>query len=146
MRRLRLGLAQMNPTVGDIPGNLAHIKDMIGHARSERADLVAFPELALTGYPPEDLLLKPTFIERNLKALDELVSFAPDLLVLVGFVDRQDDIYNAAAVLYGGKIIGVYRKQYLPNYGVFDENRYFQEGTESPVLTFKSIRIGINIC
>lgn len=146
MRRLRLGLAQMNPTVGDISGNLAHIKDMIGHARSEQADLVAFPELALTGYPPEDLLLKPTFIDRNLKALEELVSFAPDLLVLVGFVDRQDDIYNAAAVLYGGKIIGIYRKQYLPNYGVFDENRYFQEGTESPVLEFRSVRIGINIC
>ena len=136
----------MNPTVGDISGNLAHIKDMIGHARSEQADLVAFPELALTGYPPEDLLLKPTFIDRNLKALEELVSFAPDLLVLVGFVDRQDDIYNAAAVLYGGKIIGIYRKQYLPNYGVFDENRYFQEGTESPVLEFRSVRIGINIC
>ncbi|MHB8422562.1 MAG: NAD+ synthase [Leptospirales bacterium] len=146
MRKLRLGLAQMNPTVGDIPGNLAHIKDMIGHARSEHVDLVAFPELAVTGYPPEDLLLKPTFIERNHKALEELLPFAPDLLVMVGFVDRRDDIYNAAAVLYGGKILGIYRKQYLPNYGVFDENRYFQEGTESPVLEFKGVRIGINIC
>lgn len=146
MRKLRLGLAQMNPTVGDIPGNLAHIKDMIGHARSEHVDLVAFPELAVTGYPPEDLLLKPTFIEHNHKALEELISFAPDLLVMVGFVDRRDDIYNAAAVLYGGKILGIYRKQYLPNYGVFDENRYFQEGTESPVLEFKGVRIGINIC
>ncbi len=146
MRKLKLGLGQMNPTVGDIDGNLSHIRDMIQHARSEHADIIAFPELALTGYPPEDLLLKPTFIEKNLKALYELVSFAPDILVMVGFVDKRDDIYNAAAVLYAGKIQGVYRKQYLPNYGVFDENRYFQEGTDSPVIHYRSMRIGINIC
>jgi len=146
MRKLKLALAQTNPTVGDIPGNLNHIKDMIGQARSEHADVVVFPELALTGYPPEDLLLKPSFIDRNLRALEELVGFAPDLLVMVGFVDRRDDIYNSAAVLYGGKIQGIYHKQYLPNYGVFDENRYFQEGMESPVIEFRSIRLGINIC
>jgi predicted amidohydrolase len=106
MRKLKLALAQTNPTVGDISGNLNHIKDMIGQARSEQADVVVFPELALTGYPPEDLLLKPSFIDRNLRALEELVGFAPDLLVMVGFVDRRDDIYNSAAVLYGGKIQG----------------------------------------
>ena len=146
MRKLKLALAQTNPIVGDIPGNLAHIKDMILQARSEHVDVVVFPELALTGYPPEDLLLKPSFIDKNLRALDELLGFAPELLVLVGFVDRQDDIYNAAAVLHGGKLHGIYRKQYLPNYGVFDENRYFQEGVESPVLEYRSARLGINIC
>jgi len=146
MRRLRIGLAQMNPTVGDIEGNLAKIRQLIEHARSERVDLIAFPELAITGYPPEDLLLRPAFIEKNKEALDSLLPLATDLMVVVGFVDRKDDIYNAAAILYNGKVQGIYHKQYLPNYGVFDENRTFQEGSENPVILFRGMRIGINIC
>lgn len=146
MRRLRIGLAQMNPTVGDIEGNLAKIRQLIEHARSERVDIIAFPELAITGYPPEDLLLRPAFIEKNKEALDSILPLATDLMVVVGFVDRKDDIYNAAAILYNGKIHGIYHKQYLPNYGVFDENRTFQEGTENPVILFRGMRIGINIC
>ncbi|EQD39451.1 NAD+ synthetase, partial [mine drainage metagenome] len=136
----------MNPTVGDIEGNLGKIRQLIEHARSERVDIIAFPELAITGYPPEDLLLRPAFIEKNKEALDSLLPLATDLMVVVGFVDRKDDIYNAAAILYNGKVQGIYHKQYLPNYGVFDENRTFQEGTENPVILFRGMRIGINIC
>ncbi len=141
-----MGLAQMNSTVGDIEGNLSKIRHLIEHARAERVDLIAFPEMAITGYPPEDLLLRPSFIEKNLEALQSLLSIAPEILVVVGFVNRKEDIYNAAAILFGGKIHGIYHKQYLPNYGVFDENRTFQEGTENPVILFRGMRIGINIC
>ncbi len=129
MRRLRVALGQINPTVGDFDHNVRMIVDTIERARALGCSLVAFPELAITGYPPEDLLFKPAFIEANLRALDEVTRASRGLSVVVGFVDKRDDIFNAAAVLHDGVRAGVYHKQYLPNYGVFDENRYFQAGT-----------------
>src|SRR5213594_2197371 len=134
MRRFRVGLGQINPTVGDFEGNVRRIVEGIERARALGCHLVAFPELAVPGYPPEDLLFKPAFIEANLRALDEVARASRGLTVVVGFVDRRDDIFNAAAILHDGERAGVYHKQYLPNYGVFDENRYFQSGTESPVF------------
>jgi NAD+ synthase (glutamine-hydrolysing) len=115
-------------------------------ARALRCDVVAFPELALTGYPPEDLLFKPAFIEANLRALADVAAHSRGLTVVVGFVDKRDDIFNAAAVLHDGAHAGTYHKQYLPNYGVFDENRYFQSGTESPVFAVGQTVIAANIC
>src|SRR5881394_3210152 len=133
MRRFRVGLGQINPTVGDFEGNVRKIVEAIERARALGCQLVAFPELAITGYPPEDLLFKPAFIEANLRALAAVARATHGLTAIVGFVDRRDDIFNAAAVLHDGVVAGIYHKRYLPNYGVFDENRYFQAGTETPV-------------
>ena len=122
-RRLRLAMAQINVVVGDLDGNAAKIIEWMDKARAMEADIVTFPELALTGYPPEDLLLKPQFVEANLKVLDDVRRAATGLTAIVGFVNRRDDIYNAAAILGDGQLAGVYHKAYLPNYGVFDEFR-----------------------
>ena len=146
MRRLRVALGQINPTVGDFDGNVRMIVDAIERARALGASLVAFPELAITGYPPEDLLFKPAFIEANLRALDEVTRATRGLAVIVGFVDKRDDIFNAAAVLHDGVRAGVYHKQFLPNYGVFDENRYFQAGTETPVFVAGDTTFAVNVC
>jgi NAD+ synthase (glutamine-hydrolysing) len=146
MKLFRIALAQMNSTVGDLKGNLRKICLAIKEAKRQGADLVAFPEMAIPGYPPEDLLLRPRFITDNLNTLDDLKAHATGITVVVGFVDRRDDIYNAAAVLHGGTIAGVYHKIYLPNYGVFDEERYFQRGHQSPVFVVEGVRVGINIC
>jgi NAD+ synthase (glutamine-hydrolysing) len=146
MRRLRVALGQINPTVGDFERNVRMIVDAIERARAQGAALVAFPELAITGYPPEDLLFKPAFIEANLRALDEVTRASRGLSVVVGFVDKRDDIFNAAAVLHDGVRAGVYHKQYLPNYGVFDENRYFQAGTETPVFVSGDTIFAVNVC
>src|SRR5712664_177623 len=132
MRRFRVGLAQINTTVGDFEGNVRKIVDAIERARGLGCGLVAFPELAITGYPPEDLLFKPAFIEANLAALGDVARATRGITAVVGFVDKRDDIFNAAAVLHDGARAGVYHKRYLPNYGVFDENRYFQAGTDAP--------------
>ena len=146
MRTLRLAMAQMNATVGDLDGNTRKIVDYIDQARSLNADVVAFPELAITGYPPEDLLFKPQFIEANLAKMDEVVSASTGIFVVVGFADRDGDIYNAAAAANDGRLVGVYHKIYLPNYGVFDEERYFNAGSECPVYVVNGTRIGVNIC
>jgi NAD+ synthase (glutamine-hydrolysing) len=146
MRRLRVALGQINPTVGDFERNVRVIVDAIEGARAQGAALVAFPELAISGYPPEDLLFKPAFIEANLRALDEVTRASRGLSVVVGFVDKRDDIFNAAAVLHDGIRAGVYHKQYLPNYGVFDENRYFQAGTETPVFVAGDTTFAVNVC
>ena len=146
MRRLRVALGQLNPTVGDFERNVRMIVDAIERARAQGAALVAFPELAITGYPPEDLLFKPAFIEANLRALDEVTRASRGLSVVVGFVDKRDDIFNAAAVLHDGVRAGVYHKQYLPNYGVFDENRYFQAGTETQVFVAGDTTFAVNVC
>jgi NAD+ synthase (glutamine-hydrolysing) len=146
MRRLRVALGQINPTVGDFERNVRMIVDAIERARAQGATLVAFPELAITGYPPEDLLFKPAFIDANLRALDEVRRASRGLSVVVGFVDKRDDIFNAAAVLHDGVRAGVYHKQYLPNYGVFDENRYFQAGTETPVFVAGDTIFAVNVC
>ena len=146
MRRFRVSLAQINPTVGDIEGNVRRIVDGIGKARALGADLVAFPELAIPGYPPEDLLFKSAFIEANLAALADVARATRGLTAVVGFVDKRQDIYNAAAILHDGAVAGVYHKQFLPNYGVFDENRYFQSGREAPVFTVGETCLAVNIC
>ena len=146
MRRVRVGLAQVNPTVGAIEANARLVADWMGRARAAGCDLVAFPELTLTGYPPEDLLFKPAFIEANLRALADVAKQSRGLTAVLGFVDKRDDIFNAAAVLHDGAHAGTYHKQYLPNYGVFDENRYFQSGTESPVFGLGETMVAANIC
>jgi NAD+ synthase (glutamine-hydrolysing) len=146
MRRVRVALAQVNPTVGAIEANARMVIDWMGRARAAGADVVAFPELVLTGYPPEDLVFKPSFIEANLRALADVAAQSRGLTAVVGFVDKRDDIFNAAAVLHDGVPVGVYHKQYLPNYGVFDENRYFQAGTESPIFTLGELVFATNIC
>src|SRR5437763_15144134 len=146
MRRFRVGLAQINATVGDFEGNVRKIVDAIERARALGCGLVALPELAITGYPPEDLLFKPAFIEANLRALDEVTRATGGLTAVVGFVDKRDDIFNAAAILHDGRLAGVYHKQYLPNYGVFDEDRYFQAGDAAPVFTLGETTFAVNVC
>lgn len=146
MRSLRLALAQINTTVGDFEGNVKKIIKYTAQATSQHADIVAFPELSLTGYPPEDLLLKPEFIEDNLQYLKKLVPYSKDVTMIVGFVDRQDDIFNSAAVLHNQQLVHVYHKHFLPNYGVFDEDRYFQKGDKIPVFSIDGVNIGVTIC
>ncbi|MFC1925381.1 NAD+ synthase [Chloroflexota bacterium] len=146
MRKLRISLAQINTTVGDFEGNTQKILDYIAEARSLGVDLLTFPELAICGYPPEDLLFKPHFIRENLRSLDKVIEGSSGLTVIVGFVDTRNDLYDAAAVIYDGKLAGVYHKIYLPNYGVFDEQRYFSAGNECPVYVVAGVTVGINIC
>ena len=146
MRNLRLAMAQINTTVGDLDGNTAKVLEYMGNAREQQADLVVFPELAIPGYPPEDLLFKPSFIRSNIDKMHEVVAGSRGITVVVGFVDSQGDIYNAAAVAHDGQLLGVYHKMYLPNYGVFDEDRYFNAGSECPVFVINGIHIGVNIC
>jgi NAD+ synthase (glutamine-hydrolysing) len=146
MRKLRIGMSQINTTVGDFAGNIKKITDTIVTARPLGVDLIIFPELAICGYPPEDLLFKPQFIEENLKSLEKVIKQTSGMAAIVGFVDAKNDIYNAAAIINDGKLVSIYHKIYLPNYGVFDENRYFQAGRECPVFTMFGVGIGVNIC
>jgi len=145
---LKLALAQINPTVGDLNGNAHKIQAQALLAQQAGVDLVIFPELAVCGYPPEDLLLKKHFIVDNIRKLDALAKAIYGITVIVGFVDSDaaGKIYNAAAIISEGKIQEVYHKQELPNYGVFDEKRYFSQGKNTGVLTIKGVKIGINIC
>ena len=148
-RRLRLALAQINVTVGDLDGNVHRMVRGMHEAVAAGADVVAFPELALTGYPPEDLLLKPGFVADNLRALDTLARATrdfPGLSVVVGFADREMDLFNAAAILRDGERAGVYHKHYLPTYSVFDEDRYFSAGVAVPNYLINGVNVGINIC
>ncbi len=146
MRTLRIGLCQINTTVGDIEGNTKKILDYIARGKRMGVDLLAFPEMAVTGYPPEDLLLMPKFIEANIRAIKRIARATTSITALVGFVDKKEDIYNAAALLHNGKLVDSYCKRYLPNYGVFDEDRYFHVGTENFIFTLHSIPIGPSIC
>ncbi|MEA2378966.1 MAG: hypothetical protein QOD13_2873, partial [Thermoleophilaceae bacterium] len=143
---LRVALAQINPTVGDIDGNARKIAERTAEARDQGAALVVFPELALSGYPPEDLLLKTSFLERAATALEELAAETRGIVALVGFPERAEDVYNSAAVLADGEVAAVYRKMYLPNYGVFDEQRYFQTGAEAGIFELNGIPIGVTVC
>jgi NAD+ synthase (glutamine-hydrolysing) len=143
---LRLALAQINSRVGDIEGNVGKIIEQIGRARDAGAELVLFPELAVTGYPPEDLLLKEHFLQAAAEGVSELTREAEGIVVLVGFPERADDVHNALAVLAEGERKAVYRKTLLPNYGVFDEQRYFQVGDEGAVLELGDARLGLTIC
>jgi len=146
---LRVALAQVNVTVGDLQGNQARILQAMRQAHAAGAHIVCLPELALTGYPPEDLLLKPGFVSDNQAALQGLIVASrdlPGLTSVIGFVDRVHDIYNAAAVVHEGQLVGVYHKHYLPNYGVFDENRYFQAGHRAPLFLINGVHVGVNVC
>lgn len=146
---LRVALAQLNVTVGDLQGNTRKILDALRQAHAAGTHVVCTPELALTGYPPEDLLLKPGFVADNLERLQELIdasSSMPELTAVIGFVDRDHDIYNAAAIISNGQLAGVYHKHYLPNYGVFDENRYFEAGRKAPIFLINGVHVGVNIC
>ena len=143
---MRIALAQINPTVGDLEGNARLIVDWIKRARSAEADVVCFPELAITGYPPEDLVLKPSFVRDNLARLHEVARAARGISVVVGFVDQEGSIFNAAAFLNDGEIKAVYHKVFLPNYGVFDEKRYFEPGHECPIVELDGVRVGLTVC
>jgi NAD+ synthase (glutamine-hydrolysing) len=143
---LRIALAQIDVTVGDIAHNVKKTLAFIERARALEADIVAFPELAIPGYPPEDLLLKPGFIAANRAALDEIKGATGDLTVIIGFADAGYDLYNAAAVMHDGALVSVYRKHYLPTYGVFDEDRYFRAGDANAVFDLDGTAFGVSIC
>jgi NAD+ synthase (glutamine-hydrolysing) len=163
MRTFRIAMVQMNPTVGDLDGNVRRITAWLREAKKAKADLVAFPELAITGYPPEDLLLKPRFVADNRRALQEVVRCCRGLAAVVGYVSQSDgidpkparssvvpagahELYNAAAVIADQKLITTYCKWYLPNYGVFDESRYFHPGRRLPLIRLRGTVVGVNIC
>ena len=163
MRMFRIAMVQMNPTVGDLGGNQRRILDGLREARKAKADLVAFPELTLTGYPPEDLLLNPQFVEANRRALEQVVKQVKGPMAVVGYVGQggahahrvasptvlpagRHELYNAAAIIADRRVVATYCKWYLPNYGVFDESRYFHPGRRLPVIILNGVAVGINIC
>lgn len=163
MRILRIAMAQMNPTVGDVTGNVNRILGWLREAQKVKADLVAFPELIITGYPPEDLLLKSQFVADNLRALDEITQACRGLVAVVGYVGQGDQseahssrrsivsagqrtLYNAAALIANCRLVGSYQKSHLPNYGVFDESRYFHPGQRLPLLIVNGTTVGVTIC
>ncbi|MEA2289688.1 MAG: hypothetical protein QOD55_1685 [Solirubrobacteraceae bacterium] len=143
---MRLALAQINSTVGDIAGNEHKVRDRLARAREAGAQLVLFPELAVTGYPPEDLLLKEHFLRDARESVERIAADAQGIVALVGFPERGADVYNAAAILADGRVQGVYRKVNLPNYGVFDELRYFQRGEGGALLDVDGVTVGLTIC
>ncbi|MGI8491929.1 MAG: NAD+ synthase [Acidimicrobiales bacterium] len=147
MTRLRVALCQINPVVGDLAGNAGRIIEALGQADDAGADLAAFPELAITCYPPEDLLLKPGFVADNLAALGKVAAATGRCAAVVGFVDERTDLYNAAAVCAEGEVRGVYHKQVLPNYSVFDEQRYFAAGgAATQLFGIGGVRVGVSVC
>ena len=149
MTVLRVALAQLNPVVGDIDGNVALLIDAYERAEASGCDLIAFPELSTTGYPPEDLVLKPGFVADNEVALAKLAAVTRHCAAVVGFVQEDRDLFNAAAVCAGGQVLGTYRKRLLPNYAVFDEARYFTPGDATDPLelyVIGGVKVGISIC
>ena len=145
--RIRLGLCQLNTVVGDLDGNVERILAAYEDAEAAGADVAVFPELAITGYPPEDLVLKPGFVAANRAALEKVAARTGRCAAVVGFVDAERDLYNAAAICAGGEVVGVYQKRLLPNYAVFDEQRYFAPGV-APLTLFEiaGVRVGVAIC
>lgn len=146
IEKLRLCAAQINSTVGDFKGNFDKITLHIEQAKNQGVDIIAFPELAITGYPPEDLVLRPTFVNENLKYLHKIVGLSDGLIIIIGFINKDIEIYNSAAICVNKKILSIYNKQFLPNYSVFDEERYFRKGSETSVFRFRDISFGVNIC
>lgn len=163
MRLFRIAMVQMNATVGDVEGNVRHIRTWIREAQKAKADLVAFPELAITGYPPEDLLLKPQFLDDNRRALGDVIRHCKDMTAVIGYVakgelakERVDhpmvvsaggyNLFNAAGIIADQRLVTTYCKWYLPNYGVFDESRYFHSGHRVPLVLINGTWVGINIC
>ena len=148
MPRLRIATCQINTRVGDLDGNVERVLDAYDRRRTAGCDLAVFPELAVTGYPPEDLLLKPRLRRRQPPALDKLAARDRSCAAMVGFVDAGRDLYNAAAVCAGRPAAGVYRKRLLPNYAVFDEQRYFAPGADpsSALRRSAACAVGVSIC
>jgi NAD+ synthase (glutamine-hydrolysing) len=147
MKDCKIALAQINPSLGDLDGNTSKIIDFVRKARKQRADLVVFPELAITGYPPKDLLLKTDFITRNKKKLKEIAQETHNISAVIGLIDMADNrIYNAAALIQNDRIVGIQHKTSLPNYDVFDEERYFQTAENSAVYSLNGLNVGITIC
>lgn len=144
---MRIAAAQINATVGSLEDNANKIKEYIAKAKQQHADLIIFPELAITGYPPEDLLLKPKFINDNIEHIKDIAAQVNGISAVIGFVDKSsNELFNAAAIISDGKIREIYHKIHLPNYGVFDEKRYFSHGTKPIVYNFNDVLTGINIC
>jgi NAD+ synthase (glutamine-hydrolysing) len=147
MPRLRLAAAQLNATVGDLEGNAARLLDVYDRAEREGCDLVAFPELALTGYPPEDLLLRPAFVAQAVEVLEKVATRTGRCAAIIGYPEPDRDLYNSAAVCAQGKVLGSYRKHLLPNYSVFDEERYFEPWKDDgPLFRIGGVRVAISIC
>src|SRR3982751_5313115 len=139
---MRLALAQINSVVGDIDGNAAKVVEWLQEARRANADLVLFPELVVTGYPPEDLLLRPGFVRAARNAVEGIARAAHGITALVGAPQLHTDLFNACFVCAHGEVRGIYRKRYLPNYGVFDEDRYFASGYDHFLLRFGEVLVG----
>ena len=147
MSKLRIALAQINPTVGDLTGNVLKIKKFIKKAEEVNSDIIVFPELSITGYPPEDLLLKSHFIEDNIKAAKEVAKHTSNIIAIYGFVEKENKkIFNSAAISHNQQLLGTQKKIYLPNYGVFDEKRYFSSGHSHSLINLENSTVGINIC
>src|SRR3954451_21355970 len=143
---LRVALAQINTTVGDLTGDEEKIRAALTRARDAEAALVVFPELTVTGYPPEDLLLRESFLREARATLERVAADVQGIVALVGFPERAEDVYNSLAVLADGAVRAIYRKVYLPNYGVFDEQRYFQSGPGGAIVELSDVRLGLTIC
>ncbi len=148
---MKIALAQINTQIGNLDGNVRKISDILRRAKLKKADLVVFPELTITGYPPKDLLEKPHFIDANLRALEKVVVQTKEIAAIVGFAEpnlekQGKPIFNSAAMISEGKIQSIKRKVLLPTYDVFDEARYFQPGLESPVWNFSKMKIGLSVC
>ncbi|MEC9278340.1 MAG: NAD+ synthase, partial [Chloroflexota bacterium] len=143
---IRIALAQINSTVGDLSGNTAKICSYIDKAKDLDVDLIAFPELAITGYPPEDLVFRNQFVQENMKCSSEVSYNTQGITAIFGFVELDSKLYNSAAVASEGKLRGTHKKIFLPNYGVFDEERYFESGNTCPVFTINGTKVGVNVC
>src|SRR6478752_2590738 len=147
MTAFNIALAQINPIVGDIPGNTHLVLQSIATAKAQGARVILFPELVLTGYPPEDLLLRPSLEQRIAVALQQVANAEPDMYVIVGYPAHVDGkLFNTAGVFFGGKKIAEYHKQCLPNYRVFDEKRYFSAGDSPCVFDLDGVPVGLTIC
>src|SRR2546426_4002025 len=143
---MRIALAQINSVVGDLDGNAERIREQLAEAKAQSVDVILFPELAVTGYPPEDLLLRPGFIRAAQRTLGEIAQATDGIVALVGFPHFDTDLFNACAVCAGGDVKAVYRKRFLPNYGVFDEDRYFAPGRDLVLLEVGETLVGVTIC
>lgn len=147
IKNLRIAIAQMNSAVGDFDGNTKKIINFIKEAKSKKVNIILFPELAVCGYPPEDLIYKRSFLDANMKSLKNIIEYTDEIIVVTGFIDVKQDIYNAAAIVSNKEIKGIYHKIFLPNYGVFDEERYFQRGN-SPLFFIinNAVTCSVSIC
>ena len=146
LKPMRLALAQINPTVGDLDGNRALVLDRLEEARAAGADVAIFPELAVTGYPPEDLLLRPGFIRTAERSLEQIAHASRGIALLVGMPHLDRDLYNACAVCAGGEVKAIVKKRFLPNYGVFDEVRYFAPGHDLYLFEHGDVLVGVTVC